>query len=226
MWALSQPAKAKNFQIWMNAVHQGKPSWLDAFPFEQLIHDLRPQTPLFVDIGGGIGSQCGAVRAKFPHAGGRVVLQELPPAIQQAIPMEGVEFMVHDFWTEQPIKGTELKAILSMMLRSNSSAGARAYYFRNILHDYPDEKCVLLLHQTMKAMEKDSLILIDEMILPNQGMHWHATLSDINMMASLAGMERTERQWVALLDLAGLRVQRICPYTEKLRESIIAAVPK
>lgn len=85
---------------------------------------------------------------------------------------------------------------------------------------------MLLLHQTMKAMDHDSLILIDEMILPNQGMHWHATLSDINMMASLAGMERTERQWIALLDWAGLIVQQIHPYTEKLRESIIVAVPK
>lgn len=113
-----------------------------------------------------------------------------------------------------------------MILRSDTSEGARAYYFRNIFHDYPDEKCILLLQQTTKAMEKDSLILIDEMILPNQGMHWHATLSDINMMASLAGMERTERQWIAMLDLAGLRVQQIYPYTEKLRESIIVAVPK
>ena len=114
--------------------------------------------------------------------------------------------------------------MLWMILRTDRSAGARAYYFRNILHDYPDDKCVLLLQHTVKAMERDSVILIDEMILPNQGMHWHATLSDINMMASLAGMERTERQWTALLDLAGLRVQRICAYTEKVRESIIVAV--
>lgn len=85
---------------------------------------------------------------------------------------------------------------------------------------------MLLLHQTLTAMDHDSLILIDEMILPNQGTHWHATLSDINMMASLAGMERTERQWIALLDSAGLKVQQICPYTVKLRESIIVAVPK
>lgn len=109
---------------------------------------------------------------------------------------------------------------------SNASEGARVYYFRNILHDFPDEKCVLLLHNTLKAMDHDSLILIDEMILPNQGTHWHATLSDINMMASLAGMERTERQWIALLDSAGLKIQQICPYTEKLRESIIVAVPR
>lgn len=208
MWALSQPAKAKNFQIWMDAVHQQKSSWLDVFPFEKLVHDLGPRTPLFIDIGGGIGSQCAAIRAKFPQVPGRVVLQELPPAIQQAIPTDGVEIMVHDFWTEQPIKG------------------ARAYYLRNILHDFPDEKCVLLLHKTMKAMGKDSLILIDEIILPNQGTHWHATSSDINMMATVAGMERTERQWVALLGSAGLRVQQIWPYTEKLRESIIVAVPK
>lgn len=44
--------------------------------------------------------------------------------------------------------------------------GARAYYLRNIMHDWPDDKCVIILQQIMKAMNKKSVILIDDMVIP------------------------------------------------------------
>ena len=49
-------------------------SLIDVVPSEQLAHNRRPEATLFVDIGGGIGSQCAAIRAKFPQAPVRVVL--------------------------------------------------------------------------------------------------------------------------------------------------------
>lgn len=52
--------------------------------------------------------------------------------------------------------------------------GARFYYMRNVLHDHPDDKCQIILKQTMSAMENDSVILIDEMALPDTGIHWQA----------------------------------------------------
>lgn len=97
---------------------------------------------------------------------------------------------------------------------------------RNVLHDYPDARCVKLLHKTMAAMSKDSVILIDEMILPNTGTHWQAAQLDISMMSSLAAMERSEEQWYTLLNLAGLKIQKIYTYTEELRDSIIVAIPR
>ena len=95
-----------------------------------------------------------------------------------------------------------------------------------IMHDYPDEKCALILQQIVKAMSRDSVILIDEMVIPNKGAHWRATQLDLAMMASLAGTERTERQWYDLMDMAGLKIQRIWTYTKELRDSIIVAVSK
>ena len=109
---------------------------------------------------------------------------------------------------------------------THSPAGARAYYLRNIMHDYPEEKCVLILQQIVKAMDADSVILIDDMIIPRQDASWRATQIDLTMMASLAGVERTEKQWHVLLEKAGLKVRQICTYTPGLRDSIIVAVPR
>jgi demethylsterigmatocystin 6-O-methyltransferase len=103
--------------------------------------------------------------------------------------------------------------------------GAKVYYFRQILHDYPDAKCIDLLHLTMAAMNEDSVILIDEMVLPETGAHWHAAQIDINMMAHLASMERTAAQWHELLGAAGLSIKGIHRYFKYIGESVIVAVP-
>ena len=91
---------------WMTANREGQKIFLDVFPFEkELCHGLTPETPLFVDVGGGIGHMCLALKQRLPHASGRVVNQDLPPSIAQAIQSDGVEHTVHDFMTDQPIKG-------------------------------------------------------------------------------------------------------------------------
>ena len=225
LWLQGKPEYLNNFVSWMTASREGQKIFLDVFPFDkELAANSRPETPLFVDIGGSIGHQCVAFRKKFPNIPGRVILQDLPPVIAHAISAEGIEPMVHDFMTEQPIKGTF--TLVQSTFTTNIFLGARAYYLRNIMHDYPDEKCVVILGQIVKAMSKDSVILIDDMILPNQGADWRATQIDLNMMAGLAAMERTEKQWYSLIDLAGLKIKSVCTYTPELRDSIIMVVPK
>ena len=75
------------------------------------------------------------------------------------------------------------------------------------MHDYPDDKYIVILRQTMKAMDKESVILVDDMILPAQGAHWYATQLDLTMMACQGAMERTEKQWYSLMDSAGLEIK-------------------
>lgn len=79
------------------------------------------------------------------------------------------------------------------------------YYMRMIMHDYPDEKCRLLLRNTRAAMSETSVILIDEVIVPAKGAHENSTDMDITMMCSHAGMERTEAQWQDLFASVGLK---------------------
>ncbi|KAI4209668.1 MAG: hypothetical protein LQ351_007422 [Letrouitia transgressa] len=210
VWLHEHPSNLDFFVKWMGAQHEGQPTWLDVFPFEKELcnNNLGPETPLFVDIGGGAGHQCHALKARHPHAPGRVILQDLSQTISQAVPTEGIETMAYDFWTPQPIKD------------------ARAYYMRNILHDYPDDQCVKILGNTKTAMGTGSVILIDDMVLPSTGAHYHAATLDMMVMSALAAMERSEKQWQNLLDAAGLKIRNIYVYTEDFRDSIIVAVPK
>ena len=75
-------------------------------------------------------------------------------------------------------------------------------------------------------MGKESLILIDDIVLPDSNVSWRATQLDLTMMAGLAAMERTNEQWYRLLDSAGLKILKIDPYDPTQQDSIITAVPK
>lgn len=51
-----------------------------------------------------------------------------------------------------------------------------------------------------------SKLLISDHILPEQNCPLHSFGRDINMMALHGGVERSERQWKALLEAAGLEI--------------------
>lgn len=97
---------------------------------------------------------------------------------------------------------------------------------RNVLEDYPDDKAITILRNTLSAMLSNSLLLIDEMIIPNHGASPRSTVQDMTMMASLASAERTERQWDALLDKAGLKILQKNAYNVATGESIIVTALK
>ena len=88
------------------------------------------------------------------------------------------------------------------------------------MHNYPEDKCIIILKNIMAAMRSDSVILVDEMIIPNKGAHPHATSQDMVMMTTLASMERTQKQWSALWQAAGLKVLQTTTYNETTGESI------
>jgi demethylsterigmatocystin 6-O-methyltransferase len=97
---------------------------------------------------------------------------------------------------------------------------------RNVLHNWADDKCQLILAQLRDALDSDSLILIDEIVLPNKGASLRATQLDLIMLAGMSSMERTEKQWRELLDSAGYKIANIYVYTESIRYSILACTPK
>ena len=79
-----------------------------------------------------------------------------------------------------------------------------------IFHDWPDEQCLIILKHTAAAMKPGySRLLINDIVLPDTGASRFATTSDMNMLAHLAAMERSEAQWRDLLELAGLRIIKI-----------------
>ncbi|KAI0599795.1 S-adenosyl-L-methionine-dependent methyltransferase [Biscogniauxia sp. FL1348] len=208
VWAMEQPELMADFNLWMTEQHQGQKTWLDVFDFVGHVNGSSVDTVVFVDVGGGLGQQCALLKRTHPQVPGRVILQDQPFVLPQATLPDGVEKYPFDFWTEQSVKG------------------ARIYYMRNVLEDYPDDKAITIIRNTLPAMSSDSILIIDEMIIPNTNASLRSTVQDMIMMTSLASAERTERQWDILLETAGLNVLQKNAYNRETGESIIVAVPK
>ncbi|KAH6652311.1 o-methyltransferas-like protein [Truncatella angustata] len=211
-WLPTQPERFGPLQQVMMVQGAAAVPWFSVFPFEKELSDFAGRH-VFVDIGGGFGHQCVALKQAYPQLKDKIVLQDLPQTLEHLPPpfvaqLDGIEKLAHNFFEPQPIKE------------------AKFYYLRNVLHDWPDETCIEILSQISIALGSESQILIDEMVLPNVGVTWEATTIDLTMMSSLGSRERTLKEWRALLDSAGLKIQRIDTYTPRRHDSIIQVARK
>jgi hypothetical protein len=72
-------------------------------------------------------------------------------------------------------------------------------------------------------MSADSRVLIDEVVIPDQGAHvWPAGL-DLQMYTLFGASERTASQWDVLLQRAGLHPVAVEKYAPVMGSSIIFA---
>ncbi|KAJ5625074.1 Winged helix-turn-helix transcription repressor DNA-binding [Penicillium lagena] len=192
-----EPDTAKQFNNHMSVYAQGRMRWMDPgfYPVQEQLVDgtaIGDQDALLVDMGGSFGHDLSDFRRKWPNAPGRLVLQDLPEVVSSVKDLHpSIEVTAHDFFTEQPVKG------------------ARAYYMHSVLHDWPDELCRKILTHITAAMRPGySKVLINENVIPDTGPYWETTSLDWIMMI-LGASERSERQWHALLESAGLRIVKI-----------------
>ncbi|KAM4056182.1 o-methyltransferase [Hirsutella rhossiliensis] len=202
-WFEDHPDNLRYFNDYM-ALRRGPDlSWLSVYPVGQEARDWDPQRPVYVNIGGGIGHQCAEFRGRYPDLPGRVVLQDLAHSIAKALPTPGVENTVHDFFEPQPVKG------------------AKFYFSRGVLHNHPDHKVRRLLQNTKSAMASDSIMLLDEMVLPEVGVDAYAAAMDLTMLSAFASMERTEAQWRSLLEDVGLTLVKTYTYNPLGYETVM-----
>ncbi|GAW24152.1 hypothetical protein ANO14919_137330 [Xylariales sp. No.14919] len=134
---------------------------------------------------------------------GRVILQDLPHSISNALPTPGVENMAHDFFEPQPVKASKF------------------YFTLGVLHNHPHHKVCLLLNNIKSAMATDSVILLDEMVLPEVGVSPYAAAMDLVTMSAFAGMVRTESQWRGIIESVGLKLVKTYVYNATSYESVI-----
>ncbi len=97
---------------------------------------------------------------------------------------------------------------------------------RTVLHDWNEERAVQILHNTASAMGPDSQLLIDEMALPNKDVHWWSASLDLHMYTMLNALERTVKQWHALVDKAGLQIVDVRTYAPVMQNSVIVVKRK
>lgn len=104
-WMETHPIQQGAFHRFMEAQFAMLPTWLDVISFQAEVADGSAKDDiLFVDVGGGNGSQCAALKKAFPELAGRIILQDRPAVLEKALDVEGMERMAHDFLTEQPVK--------------------------------------------------------------------------------------------------------------------------
>jgi SAM-dependent methyltransferase len=152
-----------------------------------------------VDIGGGFGALLTSVLAANPAARG--TLLDLPHAIEGAraqLARAGLamrcDCVAGDFFAAIP-------------------GGADVYLMKSIIHDWDDARSAAILANCRRAMPPGGKLLLIERLMPprmdTSPGHRAAAWSDLTMLIGSGGQERTEREFAALLEAAGLRLVRV-----------------
>lgn len=111
--------------------------------------------------------------------------------------------------------------VFSVILTIWIQTGARFYYLHAVLHNQSPKNLRKLLENTKAAMTADSVLLIDEMVLPETGVSAIAASIDLTMLSSLASAERTKGEWEELLKDIGLEMVKSYTYNERTYETVM-----
>jgi hypothetical protein len=143
------------------------------------------------DIGGGQGILLKSILTANPHLRGILYDQENVVKGHVLADMAGrVEIQPGDFFERVPASDVLL--------------------LKNVLHDWSDEKCQVILGRCRQAMQPSSRLLAVEMVIasPTDLM---GAFYDLHMQVMLGGRERTENEFSVLLQQEGLKLNRVIP---------------
>ncbi|KAF7782907.1 hypothetical protein Agabi119p4_2283 [Agaricus bisporus var. burnettii] len=205
----------------------GMIGWGDAIEANAVIHDFPwdqlLQGAIVCDVGGGVGNISIQLAKSYPSL--RVVLQDRPRQLKvaeektwpelcpKAISEHRIEFIPLDFFQESPKQNCDI------------------YYLKNILHDWNDVDCIMILKNVKGAMGSSSRILIHEFVvrpgyrIPEEKARFRQApepllanygealirqyTMDINTMSVLNGKERTLEDFIGLGESAGLQFVKL-----------------
>jgi hypothetical protein len=168
---------------------------------------------LIVDVAGGHGSFLAAILAAAPRARGVLVdLAHVTGIARAHLAARAVASRA------EVVTGNIFESV---------PAGGDAYVLKWILHDWDDASSVAILRTVRAAIRPEGRVLIVDRVLPERaessaGMR-AMMMADLLMMVHLTGRERTEREFRALLDASGFRLERIVPTGTQL--SLVEAAP-
>jgi hypothetical protein len=179
------------------------PALLEAYDFAGI------QT--LMDVAGGHGALLRAILNKYPEMHGILIdLDHVIDGAKQVSANQALahrcQFMPADFFAEVP-------------------ANADAIIMKHIIHDWDDDKAVLILKNCRKALtgKPNARIILVESVLPAGNEPHMGKFIDLEMFVFPGGRERTEEEFRRLFSLAGLRLTRVIPMEAPLW--IVEGVP-
>jgi hypothetical protein len=166
-----------------------------------------------VDVGGGDGALLAHLLVTSPHSHG-VLLDHaaVVPAAEERMAQAGLsqrcEIVAGDFFSEVP-------------------AGGDLYLLRDVLHDWPDDRCVELLQVCRAAMPDTAVLMVIERVSgagPSASSDGQLmAMMDLYMLAVLGGRERTYDEYRNLLRQGGFvpRSMHCLPMGATLIEGVV-----
>jgi SAM-dependent methyltransferase len=164
---------------------------------------------LVVDIGGGQGAMIAAILSAQTDTHG--ILFDRPDVVARAKPV--LEAASVD----------RRCAVVGGSFFDAIPEDGDAYLLKYIMHDWDDAASLAILAGCRRVIQPDGRLLIMERVVGNPNVGLETKISDLNMLVSPDGQERTADEFAALLVNAGFRMERIIEVTPRL--SIIEAAP-
>jgi hypothetical protein len=155
-------------------------------------------TKSVVDVGGGIGSLLAAIMASRPRIHGVLIEQpELLPDADRVLRERGVwdrcELLAGNFF--DPI-----------------SATGETWTLSQVLHDWPDEKCLEILRRCREAMRPtDRLLVIEMLTIPCEPNAQVGLIDMVMLMYFGEARQRTVEEYRTLFDASRFQLSRVLP---------------
>ena len=167
------------------------------------------RTDRVVDVGGGTGSLISAILRASPATRG--VLFDVPAVAEEArrhLKEAGLEQRC------EVVSGDFFEAVPD---------GGDAYVLKGVIHDWDDERAIVILKNCREAIRTDGKLLLVEWDIPAGSTSSAGKLTDITMLAITGGVERTIAEYEAILQASRFKLSRVVPTRDQM--NIVEAVP-
>jgi hypothetical protein len=150
-----------------------------------------------VDVAGGHGRLLAGILTTTPTATG--VLFDLPHVVAGA----------HSLLSKHRV--AERVRIVEGSFFDAIPEGADLYVLKNIIHDWPDDKAQQILKTLRAATRPGTTVLLVECVIPADDRDFVAKWTDLEMLVSNAGRERTSVEYQNLMQQSGFHVAGVLP---------------
>ncbi len=172
-------------------------------------YDFSPFRTL-VDVGGGEGRLLATILEVYPNLRGAVFdLPTVAESARELLRAQGLE---------------ERAEVVSGDAFASVPAGFDAYIMSSVLHDWSDEKALVLLENCRAAIPDHGKLLIFDAIIPPGNDPHPAKWVDLQMMVALGGRERSAEDFRRLLEQAGFELTLAEPLPALI--GIVEAIPR
>ena len=214
-WSALHTSVRTGRRVWDDLFGADMWSWLSARPEDgavfhgtmaEFTRDVAPSAAraydfsrhrVVVDLGGGTGTLLAAILCAHPKVSGVLVDQvEVVAEATALLSRWGVADRA------QVRAGDVFQAV---------PEGHDAYVAKHMLHGYDDDSAAEILRVWRRAIAPDGRLVLVEMVVPELGRPYLASLDLQMLVTSFGGRERTRGEWGALLRAGGFEVVAVHP---------------